>query len=245
MRISLLMFRSGSRSTTDGDTDGEAESRAQRGRSTFVIFAGLVIAFIAAGAVIVASPSLRHEIVSRSPLDKWLTPPASPRLTKLSDRLPQEQPPRLPTEDPKSMAGVKAEPSFAFADSPVAAATAPVVKTPKPSVLTRAVRTPAPEVVAQPFAPTSIAIFACFTHANAKCGLIPVPRVVAASKRWAADASTYRRPWVVRVEEHLLQDQYWLCPPGVFNKEPHCWKLPQPTGFRPHMPDGVFAANSR
>jgi len=239
------MFRSRSSSANDGDADTEADSNVQRGMSIFVIFAVLVVALIAAAVIIVVSPPLRDEIVSRSPLDKWVTLSVSPRLTKFSQRLPQEQPARLPTQETKSVVAVKAEPTFAFAGRPVAAVTAPAVKTRKPTVLTPAVRKPAPEVVAQPFAPTSIAIYACFADANAKCGLIPVPHTVAASKRWAADASTYRRPWVVSVEEHLLQDEYWLCPPGAHIKEPDCWKLPQPTGFRAHMPDGVFAANSQ
>ena len=240
------MFRSRSRSAIDGDADTEADSNVQRGMATFVIFAVLVVAIVAAGAVIVVSPTLRHEIVSRSPLGKLLTPPAALRPTKFSERLPQQQPARLPNQEPKSYVGMKAESSLAFAGSPVAAATATTVKNRKPPVLTRAVRKPAPEVVAQPFAPTSIAVFACFADADAKCGLIPVPHIVAASKRWAADSSTYRRPWVVRVEEHLLQDQYWLCPPAALNKEPDCWKLPQPTGFRPHMPNSVLrpTANS-
>ena len=242
MRISFLMFRTRSRSFIDGDAVPEAE---QRGISTFVISTSLVVGLVAATAIIVVSPALRHEIVARSPLDTWLTPPVSPQLTKFSQRLPQEQPARRPTQETKSVVAVKAELTFAFAGRPVAAVTAPAVKTRKPTVLTPAVRKPAPEVVAQPFAPTSIAIYACFADGTAKCGLIPVPHTVAASKRWAVDASTYRRPWVVRVEEHLLQDEYWLCPPDGFNKEPDCWKLPQPTGFRPHTPDGAFAANSQ
>ena len=236
------MFRSRPKSLTDDDADPKLE---QRRISTFVISTSLIVALVAAFAIIVVTPALRDEIVSRPTLDKWLSPPAAPQLTKFSQRLPQEPFAGRPTQETKSVVAVKALPTFAFAGRPIAAVTAPVVKRQKPPALTLAVQKSAPDVVVQPFAPTSIAIYACFANANAKCGLVPVPHPVAALKRWSADASTYRRPWVVRVKEHLLQDEYWLCRPSGFNNEQDCWKLPLPTGFRPHMPDGAFAANSQ